>query len=57
MRCSEIFICNQWQFVKDNEEGLRKKFWASKNVHFGGEPADKLREFLAANVLKLMKGK
>ena len=57
MRCSEIFICDQWQFVKDNEEGLRKKFWASKNVHFGGEPADKLGEFLAAHVLKLMKGK
>ena len=53
----EISICDQWQYVKDNEAGVYKKFWGSKNVHFGGEPADKLGEFLAAHVLKLMKDK
>ena len=52
-----ISICDQWQYVKDNEAKIYEKFWVSKNVHFGGEPADKLGEFLAAHVLKLMKGK
>ena len=56
-RHPEISICDQWQFVKDNEAGVYKKFWVGENVHFGGEPADKLGEFLAAHVLKLMKGK
>ena len=43
--------------MKDKEEGLHKKFRTGKNGHFGGGPADKLGEFLAAHVLKLMKGK
>lgn len=51
----EISICDQWQYVKDNEDTIYKAFWTGKNVHFGGEPADKLGEYLAAHVLKLMK--
>ena len=51
----EISICDQWQFVKDNEGDLYKDFWAGKNVHFGGKPADKIGELLATHVLKVMK--
>jgi len=54
-RHRQITICDQWQFVKDNEAGIYKKFWAGKNVHFGGEPADKLGYFLAEHVLKVMR--
>ncbi len=51
----EISICDQWQFVKDNEDALYREFWSGKDVHFGGEPADKLGAFLAAHVLKVTK--
>ncbi len=49
----EISICDQWQFVKDNEDPLYKEFWAGKDVHFGGNPADKLGEFLGRRVLQV----
>ncbi len=51
----EISICDQWQFVKDNGNGIYKEFWASKDVHFRGEPAEKLGEFLGKHVLQLTK--
>jgi len=51
----EISICDQWQFVKDNEAALYKEFWAGKDVHFSGEPAEKLGAFLATHVLKVTK--
>jgi acyl-CoA thioesterase-1 len=51
-----ISICDQWQYVKDNETELYKEFWAGKNVHFRGAPADKLGHFLAAHVLKVTRG-
>ena len=54
-RHPEISVCDQWQYVKDNEAGLYKEFWAGKNVHFRGKPADKLGEFLGAHVLKVTK--
>ena len=54
-RHPEISICDQWQYVKERKGGLYKDFWSGKNVHFGGEPADKLGEFLAAHVLKITK--
>jgi hypothetical protein len=54
-RHPEISICDQWQFTKDNETKLYPDWWAGKNVHFGGESADKLGEFLAAHVLKVTK--
>ena len=56
-RHPEITICDQWQYVKDNEKTIYKSFWAGKNVHFGGESADKLGQFLAGHVLKVMKDK
>ena len=56
-RHPEITICDQWQYCKDNETKLYSDFWAGRNVHFGGKSADKLGEFLAAHVLKVMKGK
>ena len=52
-----ITICDQWQYVKDNEKTIYKSFWAGKNVHFGGEAADKLGQFLAKHVLQVMKNK
>jgi hypothetical protein len=52
---SEISICDQWQFVKDNEDGIYKEFWAGKDVHFNGNPADKLGEFLGSHVLQVTK--
>ena len=51
----EISICDQWQFVKDNGNGIYKDFWASKDVHFSGNPADKLGEFLGKHVLQVTK--
>lgn len=51
----EISICDQWQFVKDNEDGIYKEFWAGKNVHFSGNPADRLGEFLGRHVLLVTK--
>ena len=49
----DISICDQWQFVKDNEGGIYKEFWAGKDVHFGGEPAQKLGEFLGKHILSV----
>ena len=51
----EISVCDQWQFVKDNANGIYKDFWASKDVHFRGEPAEKLGEFLGKHVLEATK--
>ena len=51
----EISICDQWQFVKDNGNGLFKEFWAGKDVHFRGNPADKLGEFLGKHILEVTK--
>ena len=51
----EISICDQWQFVKDNGDGLYKDFWVGKNVHFSGKPADQLGEFLGMQVLEVAK--
>ena len=55
-RHPEITACDQWQFVKDNEGGLYTDWWAGKNVHFGGEPADALGRLLADAVTTVMKG-
>ena len=49
----EITICDQWQFVKDNPDGLYTDWWKGDNVHFGGEPADALGRFLADSVLEV----
>ena len=49
-RHPEITICDQWQFVKDNEDNLYKQWWAGKNVHFRGELADALGEFLGQHI-------
>jgi acyl-CoA thioesterase-1 len=53
-RHPEITVCDQWQFVKDNEGGLYTDWWGGKNVHFGGEPADALGRFLADHVINKM---
>ena len=50
----EISICDQWQFVKDNRDGIYKEFWSGKDVHFGGNPAYKLGEFLGRHVLQVV---
>ena len=50
----QITICDQWQFVKDNETKLHKDWWAGKNVHFKGAPADALGELLGQHVEKVM---
>ena len=55
-RHPEIHICDQWQFVKNNEDGLYADWWAGKNVHFNGKSADALGQFLADFVKSVMKG-
>ncbi len=52
----DISVCDQWQFVKDNEDTIYKDFWATQNVHFRGEPADALGVLLAKHVEKVMSG-
>jgi hypothetical protein len=52
-----ISICNQWQFVKDNQEGIYTDWWAGKNVPFKGIAADALGELLGRHVEKRMKTK
>jgi hypothetical protein len=56
-RHPQISICDQWQYCEDSENGIYKDWWTGKNVHFKGEPADKLGRFLAEHVLKVMKKK
>ncbi|MBG87818.1 MAG: hypothetical protein CMO80_13070 [Verrucomicrobiales bacterium] len=53
-RHPEISICDQWQFVKDQESGRYEQWWHGKNVHFKGEPAHALGRMLGAHVAKLM---
>ena len=50
-RHPEISICDQWQFVKNNEGGLYTQWWAGRDVHFTGKPADALGRFLAEHAL------
>lgn len=50
-RHARIMICDQWQFVKDNANGVYTKWWQGKNVHFGGPAADELGKLLARDVL------
>ncbi len=52
-----ISICDQWQFVKNNEDAIYKEFWSGKDVHFRGNPADKLGEFLGRHVLQVTKSR
>jgi acyl-CoA thioesterase-1 len=54
-RHSEISVCDQWQFVKDNEDQLYAKWWKGDNVHFSGERADALGKYLSEHVMKIMK--
>ena len=51
---AEISICDQWQFVKDREDGLYKDWWSAKNVHFSGEKAAALGQFLGEHVDKVV---
>ena len=54
-RHPEISTCDQWQFVKDNGTELYKDWWAARNVHFKGDPASALGEFLGKHAEKVMK--
>ena len=54
-RHPDITICDQWQFVKNNAGGLYTDWWAGKNVHFKGAPADALGQFVGEHVEKVMK--
>jgi len=54
-RHPEISICDQWQFVKDNQGGFFTDWWAGKNVHFGGETADALGKFLGEHLERMIK--
>ena len=53
-----ILFRGSWHSIcKAQEAELYKDWWAGKNVHFKGEPADKLGHFLAQHVLKVTKNK
>jgi acyl-CoA thioesterase-1 len=56
-RHPEITVCDQWQYVKDNEAELYKDWWGGKNVHFGGQQAEALGRLLAIHVGKVTAGK
>jgi len=49
-RHPQITVCDQWQFVKNHKGDIYKEWWSGKNVHFGGESADALGQFLAAHL-------
>ena len=49
----QISICDQWQYCKKNENGIYKDWWAGKNVHFKGAPADALGNLLSRHVIKI----
>jgi len=53
-RHPKISTCDQWQFVKDNRDGLYTEWWQGKNVHFGGRPADELGRLLGEHVMKVL---
>ncbi len=53
-RHPKISICDQWQFVKNNGSTLYRDWWAGKNVHFKGAPADALGGFLGNHVEKVL---
>ena len=53
-RHPEISICDQWQFVKADEQDLYKKWWQGDNVHFSGPAADALGHFLGDHVMSRM---
>jgi lysophospholipase L1-like esterase len=52
-RHPEISICDQWQFVKNNNEGLYSQWWKGKNVHFRGTEAIELGRLLAKHILNI----
>jgi acyl-CoA thioesterase-1 len=54
-RHPEISVCDQWQLVNDGQNGVFKEWWDGKDVHFGGEQAKALGEFLARHIEKVMK--
>lgn len=48
----EVLVCDQWQIVKNAENGFYRTWWRTKNVHFlGGKPIP-LARALAAKVLE-----
>ena len=53
-RHPEISVCDQWQFVKEGENGLFKDWWEQDDVHFGGEQARALGEFLARHIERVI---
>jgi len=54
-RHPEISVCDQWQLVEDGKNDVFKKWWGGHDVHFGGEQAKALGEFLARHVETVMK--
>jgi hypothetical protein len=55
-RHPQISVCDQWQLVKDGENGVFKEWWdRGHDVHFGGEQAQALGEYLARHIEKVMK--
>jgi hypothetical protein len=51
----EISICDQWQYCKDNKNGIYKDWWGGRNVHFKGTQANALGEFLGKHVANVPK--
>ncbi len=50
VRHPEISICDQWQFVKDDPDGLFGDWWESKDVHFRGSQGEALGQYLGQHV-------
>ena len=50
----EITVCDQWQFVYENRNGIYKTWWRSEDVHFSQGPAYSIGRLLAQHVLERM---
>jgi len=50
----DISICDQWQFVREQQDGLYRDWWQTEDVHFGGAQAAALGQFLGEHVEKIM---
>jgi hypothetical protein len=47
----QVFLCDQWQVVKNGEHTVYKKWWLNKNVHFSGHETVPIARALARRVM------
>lgn len=50
----DVMVCDQWQMIKNAEDGFFKPWWYSKNVHFTAGQSIPLGRLLARSILKAL---